>query len=332
MKVFNYLDAIQATQEKNFPYYIITGKETYQKNKFSEYIIHKHQSEGFEIIRTQIVDYKYEFLQLHFNKPSLLSKKNLVQLRIFKSPDLFAQKLLIHHLSSSISNDHLIIIFDSLTALQQKAKWFQLITQHALHADMRILNINESIELIKNEFKLCKPKIVLTKDALIMLAQKTEGNLLAANQLINTLKNQQQTYFDDESVKKYLFDSMHYNVFDLTKSLIESKLIRSLSIFHYIFNGRVENPIILWAILKELRIWYALSKSKENFSQYQKIFKLNNIRKKQQNAYIIQAKKFTDHEYANFFKQCFKIDLIIKGIEQGNLEKNFIYLINQFHR
>jgi hypothetical protein len=43
-------------------------------------------------------------------------------------------------------------------------------------------------------------------------------------------------------------------------------------------------------------------------------------------------KKFTKQHYPQLFNQCFAIDLIIKGIEPGNVEQRLTELVVQFHQ
>lgn len=329
IKATNYLESLKAIEKKDFPCYVITGKEPYQKNKLIEQINAKYKTQNFEILRAQIINQQYDFLQSNFNSFSLFAEERLLQLTISKAPDKNAQKLLTDCLSNIAQSDRFLLVFDDLSSAQQKTKWFQSITQHALYIQVWPVSIQESIKLIKLELNALNNMITLTDDALMLLAQKTEGNIFAANQMITLLQHQPQTHFNDQTLSEYLSNAMNYDVFDLAQSLVEQNMTRSLVILQHLFKERVENAIILWAILKELRICYNLST--QTSQQQQQTFMRNNIWKTRQAAYARLSKKFNKHHYATLFNHCFAVDLLIKGIEQGDVEQALTELVCQLH-
>lgn len=329
IKATNYMEALKAIEKKDFPCYIITGKEPYQKNKLIEKINAKYKAQNFEILRTQIINQQYDFLQSNFNSFSLFAEERLLQLTITKAPDKNAQKLLLDCLNNISQSDRFLLIFDDLTSAQQKTKWFQSIVQQALYIQVWPVSIQESIKLIRLELGSLNKPITLTEDALMLLAQKTEGNLFAANQMIGLLQHQPQKHFDDKALTEYLSNAMNYDVFDLAQSLIEQNMNRSLVILQHLFKERVENAIILWAILKELRICYNLSTQTQQ--QQQQTFMRNNIWKTRQAPYARLSKKFSKQHYAKLFNQCFAIDLLVKGIEQGDVEQALTELVCQLY-
>lgn len=330
IKAINYLDALKVIEKKNYPCYVITGKEPYQKNKLIELVNAKYKAQNFEILRAQIINQQYDFLQNNFNSFSLFAERRLLQLTISKSPDKNAQKLLGDCLNNISHSDRFLLIFDDLNSAQQKSKWFQSIIQNVLYIQVWPVNIHESIKLIKIELSLLNNPITLTNDALMLLAQKTEGNLFAANQMITLLQHQPQKHFNETTLSKYLSNAMNYDVFDLAQSIVEQNMIRSLIILQHLFKEKVESAIILWAILKQLRICYNLSI--QNPQQQQQTYIRNNIWKALQTGYLRLSEKFNKHNYAELFNQCFTIDLIVKGIKSGNLEQKLTMLICQLHK
>ncbi len=328
MKV-TYIEAIQVIHKKDFPCYVITGKEPFQKNKLVDLINQKYKAQQFEILRTQITNQQYDFLQLNYNTFSLFAEQRLLQLHISKAPDKNAQKLLTECVNSVPQNDRYLLVFEDLNSAQQKTKWFQTIIQNALYVQIWPVSINEAMTLIKLELTSLKTPIKLTQDALMLLAQKTEGNLFAASQIISLLQDQPEKSFDQYTLSQYLSNAMSYDVFDLSQSIVEQNINRSLTILQYLFKERIETAIILWAIVKEVRIWLKLST--QTPQQQQSTFVTNNIWRDKQIAYQRLIKKFHPNQYSQLLNKCFMIDLMIKGIESGNVEKELNELICQLH-
>ena len=329
MSKTNYLDALKAIEKKDYPCYVFTGKEPYQKNKLIKLVSQKYKAKNFEFLSTQIINQQYEFLQRNFNSFSLFSDQRLLQFNINTAPDKNSQKLLANCLCNISKSDRFLLVFDDLTACQQKAKWFQAIIQNALYVQVRTVSINEATRLIKLELANFDKPITLTEDALMLLAQKTEGNLFAANQIIKILQHQPQNHYNSALLSEYLIHAVKYVVFDLSQSLIEQNLTRSLTILEHLLKEEVESAIILWAILKEIRTCFKLSL--QNSQEQQQTYEHNNIWKTRQAAYARLSKKFSKSDYAQIFNKCFSIDLIIKGIESGNQEQKLTELICQLH-
>ncbi|WP_119344218.1 DNA polymerase III subunit delta [Facilibium subflavum] len=325
----NYFDAITILKTREFPCYIITGDEAFQKTRLIDQIRCHYQQQGFELVTEQSAQQQPGFLYQQHNNLSLFSTQRLLQLSFTKQPDKNTQQAL-NEICTQTNNkeDRYLLVFDHLTSAQQKAKWFQTLSQNALHIQLWPVSIQEAIRIIKHEINNQK-KITLSHDAIALIAQKTEGNLLAADQIIRLLSMQAQTQFDCSNIADFLENFMSYDVFDLTQSIVYQQKARSLSILQQLLNEQFEPAVILWAILRELRIWILLAN--QNIQEQQKTFISHNIWRSKQTAYLKLIRYFSYQQLNHLMESCFNIDLVIKGAKKGNIKQQLTALICQLH-
>jgi DNA polymerase III subunit delta len=90
--------------------------------------------------------------------------------------------------------------------------------------------------------------------ALELLAERTEGNLLAAQQELEKLKLLfPGERLDVERVLAGTADSARFNVGELSNALIAGEPARSLRILEGLREEGVELPLVLWAVTKAMR-------------------------------------------------------------------------------
>ena len=322
MKV-DYFQAQNIIQHKTFPCYIITGNEAFQHDHLIQIIHGVYQSKNFEIIKAQTTPQNHAFLYHNHNALSLFATKRLLQITFTQAADKNIQKALMDISEQFHSDDHYLFIFNEITQAQQKSKWFQMLTKQGLHIHLYPATTKDTFKILKLIIKRNK-NIQVTDDAMMLIASKTEGNLAAANHIISLLTTQPETTFDSNNIVNFLADFMRYDVFDLAQSITCQQPKRALTIAHYLLQ-QTEPAIILWAIVKEIRLWILLSN--QNPIEQQKTFKANTIWHSKQSAYIALLQRFKQQDLKKFMNTCLNIDLMIKGAISGNIKQSLIALI-----
>ena len=234
------------------------------------------------------------------------------------------QKSLINISRTLHSDDHYLFIFNTvLSKVQQKSTWFEALLNNGLHINLSSFLIKDVFNIIKLIIRRNK-RIQVTDDAIMLIIGKTEGNLCAANNIISLLAAQSEKTFDVNNIVNFLADFMHYDVFDLAQSITFQDCERSFKILDYLLQ-QIEPAIILWAIIKEIRLWIMLSTYSS--IEQQKIFRAKSIWGLKQSAYIKILHKFSYQKLKNFMNKCFNIDLMIKGAISGNINQNLMLLV-----
>lgn len=100
----------------------------------------------------------------------------------------------------------------------------------------------------------------LDADTLAWMADKVEGNLLAAYQEIQKLALLHPPgKLAGEDVRRAVLDVARYDVFDLRDAMLEGKAARALAILEGLRGEGEALPLILWAVGDEIRLLARLS-------------------------------------------------------------------------
>ncbi len=157
----------------------------------------------------------------------------------------------------------LLIIMPELTWQDEKTAWFQ-----------KIDKIGEIYKIIapKNEDlpkwllqRLQKYQLTADEESLRYLAERIEGNLLAAHQEIQKLaliyakkNNEQITKLTLPEIKAALVDMSRYDLDDLRETFLSADLQKFCKVLENLLQEGEPLTLIVWAITEDVRTLYAL--------------------------------------------------------------------------
>ncbi len=116
---------------------------------------------------------------------SLFSEIKLTDIRFAKMPNKQAQTALVEIAELANSENLFLIRLPKLDKRQKNAKWFKALSQNAVFQELWPPKPYELINWIQNRAQMLK--LNLEREACEMLAEQTEGNLLAAKQTLDKL-------------------------------------------------------------------------------------------------------------------------------------------------
>lgn len=214
----------------------------------------------------------------------------------------------------NLQDTMLIIKAPKMTQAQMKKKWVQQVEKlGALITVWDIDRANFPRWLVQRGQSR---GIKLGQDAVVLLAEHTEGNLLAASQVIDKLALfALDKVIDAMQVKPLLASDARYDIFDLTESVLLGDVNRALKILEELKAEHFEMTIVLWALSKELRTLSELVDARrEDFAN---IYRRNNIWEKRQIQYQQALQRLQRGTILKLLVQAQKIELMIKGLGEG---------------
>jgi DNA polymerase-3 subunit delta len=100
----------------------------------------------------------------------------------------------------------------------------------------------------------------IPNEGLELLAERTEGNLLAANQELEKLKLVAEGPITVDSILQSVADSARFDVFQLGEAVLVGNVERSLRLLGGLRAEGAEATLVLWALTKAMRdLWGTLS-------------------------------------------------------------------------
>ena len=151
----------------------------------------------------------------------------------------------------------LLIISGKLESSVKRAKWYNEIDKLGVVVPIWPIDESQLPTWILN--RLRQNNIQASQEAIQILAERVEGNLLAAAQEIEKLKLFYTGIpLDAETVINAVSDNARFDVFNLVDKVMRGKTTDALRALNGLRNESIEPTIVLWAIVRELRNLYEI--------------------------------------------------------------------------
>jgi DNA polymerase-3 subunit delta len=149
--------------------------------------------------------------------------------------------------------DNLLLV---VTARPEKdtwsSAWFKAFEKHGVFVEARPVEIGRLPQWIVA--RGAKLGLAFEPGAAELLAERVEGNLLAAQQEIEKLALLHPVgRIDLDAIQSAVANSARYDVFQLGEAALAGDVARSLRILEGLRAEGVEPPLVLWAVCRELR-------------------------------------------------------------------------------
>jgi DNA polymerase-3 subunit delta len=210
-----------------------------------------------------------------------------------------------------------VITCEKLDSRQTKAKWYQAIEAQGLVVQSKPIEGNALIQWCQK--RAADIGLQLDGEAAAELAQRVEGNLLAADQELEKLGLlfPQGAQLTVDNIRQSVADQAHYQLFALSTAMLLGKTQYALQILHRLQQEGLEAPIVLWLLSKELRSLIAVSQKQQTMNLAQ-AYKQLNIWSSKQNEFNAALRRHNLSYWQSLLGLAMQIDFQIKGLSQGD--------------
>jgi DNA polymerase III subunit delta len=244
--------------------YLVSGDEPLLVGEAADAIRTAARTAGYADRRVFFIDrsFSWDELRLASQSLSLFAERRLFELRMPSGkPDKGAA--LLAELAAQAASDLIyLVITDKLDKKASDAPWVQAIEKHG--AWVAILPVDTAALPAWLRARAKMLRIDIGPEASQMIADRVEGNLLAAQQELEklTLLADGAT-IDVDLVLRSVGDSARYDVFQLAQAAAAGDAARALRVLLGLKSEGVEPTLILWALLRELRgMWQARERNR----------------------------------------------------------------------
>lgn len=242
---------------------------------------------------------------------SLFSSKKIIELEL---PSTGVNTSITKELTAIIPLLHpdiiLVVIGSKITKAQENTKWFKQLSTTACRVNCLTPDITRLPQFIKARCKFLNLKP--DNEALQMLSQWYEGNLLALSQSLEKLT---LLYPDGElnlvRLEKALSRSNHYTVFHWVDALLAGKTKRSQRILRQLKAEGIEPVIITRALQKELTQLFTMATSLK-LSNLHQIFEQHRIWQSKRPLYTAALGRLSTTHIRHLLQLLCKIEITTK--------------------
>ncbi len=248
---------------------------------------------------------------------SLFSEKTLLECRNAKGKfDAAGSKILLHYLENPPADKLLLIITDKLTAAQKKTKWVKAIEKVGASITVYPISKQQLPQWISQRLK--QAKLNADSDSIKLLADLTEGNLLATQQAIEKLRllyGDKKTITTKE-VAGIVNNNARFNVFDFGNNILAGRRRDALRSLFALKHSGTEATLVLWSISREIRDLLTMKFDLERGVPLQEVTRSQWDSRKQLVKVALQRLPYP--LLCKCLQNAENIDHIIKGLKPGN--------------
>ncbi len=184
------------------------------------------------------------------NALSLFADKCFIDIR--SSVSKLDHEQLLDYLQRPSPDSLLLVCTDKVESASQKTQWFKALEQACTFVPVTALDASRFPQWLAERAR--SKQVSLAADGLKLLAEHTEGNLLAAIQELDKLALQfGSAPISLEQLEAGIGDSAHYEVFALNDALLAGNAAQALKILNALKQEGNNALAILGALTRELR-------------------------------------------------------------------------------
>ena len=336
MKITRPQQLIPNLQKEFKPIVWIAGDEPLLLQENADAVRHFCQQAGFEERVTFNVDRSFDWSL--FNETadnlSLFSSRKLIELRLSSAKPEDEGKRALHAYASAPNPDYLVLITSPrVDPATTKTRWFKDVDASSWFLPVWPVSADELPDWLSQ--RLIKAGLRPTPDAIHLLAQRIEGNLLAAVQEIEKLKllagpsAADAVELSPEMIVHSVADSSRYSTFMLIDSALLGDNNRTLKILRGLQLEGVDPLAILGPTCSEFRrLLPALKKVEAGQSVVQVTEELVGKNFKRKASIMRALQRLRSSQIYVLLDQARQIDSAVKGINKSNpwLELETLFL------
>lgn len=296
------------------PVYLLSGDEPLLVQEAGDQLRAAARHQGFSEREVFHADagFGWDALLQSSQSLSLFSDKQLIELHIpngkpgVKGADMLAQIL------ASPSPDNLILIYcPKLDAATQRSAWFNAIDKAGVIIQLWPVETQRLPNWIQQRCQ--STGLSIDTEAAQLLADRVEGNLLAAAQEIEKLKllNDGKP-LSVEQILGGVSDNARYDLFGLLDAALEAKSSRCLKIVQGLRAEGTDAIVVLGSLTWELRKLLELSQYPGAISEMQ--YKKHRIWGNRKTLVNQALRRLRPTQLSQMLQRCAAIDQAIKGM------------------
>ena len=253
-------------QKKLAPCYLVTGDEHLLVDEALDSIRKAAREQGFLSRDLHVATAGFDWARLRDSGAnlSLFADRQIVELRLpTGKPGRAGSQAIVDMVENTDAELMLIVSAPKLERSSQASKWVKSIEARGINIQLWPIGLRELPGWIAERMR----RVGLDPDrgAVALIADRVEGNLLAAGQEIEKLRlilGEGKVTADDVSTA--VANSTRYDVFKLVDAALTGDARRALRILSGLRAEGVEPVIVVWALTRELR---TLAKLTDTVSQ-----------------------------------------------------------------
>jgi len=303
------------------PIYFISGDEPLRVMEAADAIRAAAREQGYDErdVLTAQAGFDWDSLMSEAGNLSLFSQRRVIDLRLpTGKPGADGSKALRAYAERPPDDTLLLVTAGKLDPAARKSKWVQALDKAGVVVFVWPLKGQEFNAWVAQRMR--QRGLQPTADAVTLLSERVEGNLLACVQEIEKLYLLQgEGEVDAGAILALVADNARYDVFGLLDSALAGKAARCVRMLQGLQAEGLVPQIVIWALARELRQLTAMAGSLASGQPVQAVLSQYRVWPAERKSLVAAALRRLSVTQCNALLQhCARVDRISKGQGAGS--------------
>ena len=316
-------------QKQLLPVYVVSGEEPLLAQESADAVRIAARAAGFAERELFHVEGNYDWNQLinESNSLSIFADKKILEIRIANGkPGDKGSKALCEICANLNPDNLLLIVLPKLERAAQNSKWIKALESVGAHIQVWPVSATQLPRWIQQ--RLQQAGIQANQEAVQILADRVEGNLLAAVQEIEKLKLLAlDGKVDASRMSAVVADSARYNLFEFIDRVLMGDAQSAARSLRGLQNEGIEIIPLLWSITRELRILVKASEQVNRGAHSDAALKSAGVWDKRIPLFRSALRRLSPAHLRMLLHQAGAIDRGIKGQRQADVWEEITTLV-----
>ena len=312
-------------RQQFLPLYLIAGDEPLQVKEMGDSVRAAARVRGFaerEVLEADSAAFNWGQLQQVSSNLSLFAEQRIIELRLpTGKPGKIGAEALLAYAGRAPQDIVLLIISGKLESASRKAKWYQALERLSVVIQCWPPASRDLPRWIDQRMRTngLQPE----REVAALLAERVEGNLLAAAQEIDKLLLLYgEGAISPQQVTAAVADSARYNIYDLVDSVLAGDVVRSARIVSGLESEGVEIVLALWALTREVRALAGIAETMDAIGLDAALSKAG-VWDSRKMLIKKALQRHPPEAWMGFLASCAHIDRVTKGMAKGRPWQEF---------
>ena len=310
----------QSLSQSIAPIYLIAGAEPLLVQEGREMVMKAAASQGYAERELLIAEARFDWDNelMAAGAPSLFTQQKVIDLRLASGrPGKVGAKALVDWCENPAPDTVLVLSFGSWDAAARKAKWSKTIDQAGVVVEVWPLKANELPGWISR--RMSAAGLSADNDAVAMLAELVEGNLLAAQQEIDKLAMLRGgESLSASDIESSVVNSSRFDGFRLAECVLRGEVVECLRVSAGLQRNDVAIQPVSAALYNELALVDGLLEVQMEGGDERTFFSRARVWPMRQGPMKMAARRLTRDQLGRAFRALATIDKQGKGQSHGN--------------
>lgn len=317
-----YPEKLQAQlNQQLLPVYLVSGDEPLLVQECCDMIRARARDVGCtdrEIFDAGVSGFNWQDILAGATSMSLFAERKLVEVRVPSGkPGAEGSKALCEYLELAAGGDDILLIMSGKIDKQStNSKWYKALDAAGATVQVWPVEANNLPRWLQQRVKAAGMEI--ERDALHMLCERVEGNLLAAVQEVEKLRLLAgDNRITTEAITGAVANSARYNLFAMADTALKGDATASLRMLHGLRGEGTEPPVVLWALAREIRTLYGIKLDCDAGTPVQKALSERRVWKNRVPLVQAALARHDADSLSRLLDQALAVDGSVKGFAGG---------------